>query len=446
MRENQKRGLNAASYNTPASVFNTLAVVFDSKNATANANAVEPVAPVATPQAPQPEKLNDNVALKTLPIPATELLKLNRIMDEKSDDGASIVSETNSTTSTETLERYKDPQDALATPQERPLPPEYPSPCEIINAHTQKTHSIDPKYQALQKNDGTGQYDMANAHIPPQTFHPPNITSPYYPQQPYPVHLPPQHPLQSPSSIEQKSRSLERNASQNIVQAYAARLNSLERTKQADYAPKVSRSNSLNRQLGTAASAAAAQSPNNVPPYGPQSGSLERKQPPAPPPYAPPSYATQKGGSLERNQSQTIVDMMSRGYRGGSLERNQAGAYIMVNRSSSLERNIPYQHAPYRAPKKEECFQEEIYDFGGINVKSCASIALKKSVERGLLPASVLQQQQPSPQEQHHSMPPNIMYTQNQRPWMHRMQQSGGGPASLPYAAANLALSPQQQV
>lgn len=132
-----------------------------------------------------------------------------------------------------------------------------------------------------------------------------------------------------------------------------------------------------------------------------------------------------------------IVDMMNRGFRGGSLERNSQGAYFNVNRSSSLERNMPYQ-PPYRTgpqPKKEEPFQEEIYDFGGINVKSCAAIALKKSVERGMLPPSALNQlnqQQPplSPQPQMHqeppqphSMPPLYTTQQQQRMW----QQGGGG-------------------
>lgn len=35
----------------------------------------------------------------------------------------------------------------------------------------------------------------------------------------------------------------------------------------------------------------------------------------------------------------------------------------------------------------QEPIQEAIYDFGGANVKSCASIALSKSISKGLIPS-----------------------------------------------------------
>lgn len=37
-----------------------------------------------------------------------------------------------------------------------------------------------------------------------------------------------------------------------------------------------------------------------------------------------------------------------------------------------------------------EPIQEAIYDFGGANVKSCASIALSKSISKGLIPSGTL--------------------------------------------------------
>ncbi|XP_049288894.1 uncharacterized protein LOC125766872 isoform X2 [Anopheles funestus] len=218
-----------------------------------------------------------------------------------------------------------------------------------------------------------------------------------------------------------KSRSLERNVGQNIVSAYAARINSLERTRQMsmEYGStvKAMRSNSLTRQYsggnqsdlypgvghGVRSSSlergaqmvnASSVGGNGAGGFMNRMGSLERNS-------QSPSQSiflnSMKGGSLERNQSAAIVnDMMNSkiAYKGGSLERNQ---HILLTRSGSavgsLERNMPFQN--YRspvaaAPKEQEPFQEEIYDFGGVNVKSCASIALKKSVEKGMLPPSSL--------------------------------------------------------
>lgn len=482
MRENEKRGINPSMYTAPVTVFNTVSVEIDSQTGEPKDNASNKITT-------KPEN-NEDLPLRTNPLQATELLKLDPLIDKHDEmaatpsmqslDSAATLSEFNdiSSASTDTLDRYKNPQDViLGAPQERPPPPEYPTPCEIINAQTQQIHSIDPMYKALQKNHQTGQYDMANQHIPMSTFLPPQVMQqqyyqsnpnmppqmmPNYQQQHYmsqnPSYLPPypgqnQYPQsmqgqtqgqQSPQTPDQKSRSLERNQTQNIVQAYAARLNSLERTKISDVNAKVSRSNSLTRQLNsgpemyppptTIRSASLERGP---PPYGPKTGSLERKQNAPPPAYHPPAYGQpqpgSKGGSLERNQSAAIVDMMNRGFRGGSLERNSQGTFFNVNRSSSLERSIPYQ--PYRGPqmKKEEPFQEEIYDFGGINVKSCAAIALKKSIEKGLLPPSAMNQltaqptsPQPQQQDQPYSMPP--MYTPQQQ---HRMWQNTPPPQRM---------------
>lgn len=45
-----------------------------------------------------------------------------------------------------------------------------------------------------------------------------------------------------------------------------------------------------------------------------------------------------------------------------------------------------YNSHPNKAMEPTEPFQEAIYDFGGANVKSCASIALSKSISKGLIP------------------------------------------------------------
>lgn len=65
-----------------------------------------------------------------------------------------------------------------------------------------------------------------------------------------------------------------------------------------------------------------------------------------------------------------------------------------------------YQFNANKIKETTEPIQEAIYDFGGANVKSCASIALNKSISKGLIPpgtklpqqwatASNMQQQNP---------------------------------------------------
>lgn len=43
---------------------------------------------------------------------------------------------------------------------------------------------------------------------------------------------------------------------------------------------------------------------------------------------------------------------------------------------------------------KQPTEQDAIYDFGGANVKSCASIALSKSISKGLIPSGTVLPQQ----------------------------------------------------
>lgn len=284
--------------------------------------------------------------------------------------------------------------------------------------------------------------------------------------------------IKSPQEEQQqssKSRSLERNVGQNLVSTYAARINSLERTRQMSLeygAAKAMRSNSLTRQYSGgnqmdsypvnhgARSASLERGGQINQGYINRMGSLERNQNQAI------FLSNLKGGSLERNQSAAIVnDMMTNklSYKGGSLERNQ---HIMMNagsRGGSLERNMSYQN--YRspvsaAPREQEPFQEEIYDFGGVNVKSCASIALKKSVEKGILPPSTLmspggqpaanfslpppyssaqstkfsvQQQQQQQQQAHQQNTPQRALWQQQQMYQQQQQQ----PPPPPYSAVN---------
>lgn len=210
----------------------------------------------------------------------------------------------------------------------------------------------------------------------------------------------------------QKSRSLERNTPANLT--YATRISSLERVQNA---AKQTRSNSLTRQLSSgsnensigngnpavyslASRSASLERGGRIGTgiYSCRTNSLERNNQQMIQSAQNDGGPNRSGGSLERNQSiASTYDLMKmRGYRGGSLERNNQGI-ALVGRSASLERNTQYQ--AYREQFKQqqqqhqqqatlepEPFQEEIYDFGGANVKSCASIALNKSISKGLIP------------------------------------------------------------
>uniref|UniRef100_A0A182N274 Focal adhesion kinase 1 n=1 Tax=Anopheles dirus TaxID=7168 RepID=A0A182N274_9DIPT len=350
MRENEQRGINPSSYTTPASVFNTLAVDLD-PNAPPNNTDNQVAKEIAVA----------NLPLKTVPLPVTELHKLDPTIDEAGAAHATAAA-------------------AGAT------------------ADGGATESMPPQQQQQQQQPGGT---------------PPSGMASQYPQPAFVKS--PQQEDQPPGGA--KSRSLERNVGQNIVSAYAARINSLERTRQMSMeygnSVKAMRSNSLTRQysggnqsdlypgVGHGVRSASLERGAQVGAggYMTRMGSLERNQQQQPQPSSQSIFLNSiKGGSLERNQSAAIVnDMMNSkiAYKGGSLERNQ---HILLTRSGSavgsLERNMmPFQN--YRspvaaAPKEQEPFQEEIYDFGGVNVKSCASIALKKSVEKGMLPPSSL--------------------------------------------------------
>lgn len=221
--------------------------------------------------------------------------------------------------------------------------------------------------------------------------------------------LPPQPP-------DAKNKSLERNLGQNSVSTLT-RISSLERKQQqmADYNMKNNRSQSLIRQYS-----AGIQQADNA---ALRSASLERNQqfpvgfktfnnnfekvqyqPPPPPPYVRPV----KGGSLERSQAIIMNDLMRKYYDqkavsdaqkpkiGGSLERNvQYQQYLMLQKQQlqqqlQAQQQQAHQQQQAEAQHQEEPIEENIYDFGGVHVKSCATIALKKSIERGMLPPNTM--------------------------------------------------------
>ncbi|KAL9704052.1 hypothetical protein quinque_007570 [Culex quinquefasciatus] len=514
MRENEQRGVNASSYTTPASVFNTLAVDLDHKaqnntdnNEVAAVPAKEPVTSTAATGGGVAD--SGNLPLKTIPLPATELLKLDPVVVDEANNpmhdsaGAgqtsapsslevtdnhqnslvaspstsTLVPDSEQVTSaaatggTETLERYKNPQDFLSANNNLASSnsSSYPIPCEIINAYTQQTHSVEPTYKAIQK----AQQQQQGVPYPQSAIFQQQQAQQSQPYMQYPSPYIQQaaalvkSPQQEDPGSSSKSRSLERNAAgQNLVSAYAARINSLERTRQMSLeygAAKAMRSNSLTRQYSGGAadgymvgshgvrSASLERGPSG---YINRMGSLERNQGQAGQAMFMNSV---KGGSLERNQSAAIVsDMMSQKSRaGGSLERNQ---HIMMNtgaaggsRSGSLERNMSYQS--YRspvsaAPRDQEPFQEEIYDFGGVNVKSCASIALKKSVEKGMLPPSTLMSPAGSgpPPAANFALPPPYSSAQSSKFSVQQQQQQGTPQRSLWQQQQQILQQQQQQV
>uniref|UniRef100_A0A182SW91 Focal adhesion kinase 1 n=1 Tax=Anopheles maculatus TaxID=74869 RepID=A0A182SW91_9DIPT len=303
MRENEQRGINPSSYTTPASVFNTLAVDLDPNAPPNNTDNCQIAKEIAVA----------NLPLKTVPLPVTELHKLDPTIDEAAAAAANAaaVAAAGSDGATESL------------------PPSHQQqhPGARINS-LERTRQMSMEYgnsvKAMRSNSLTRQYSGGNQ-------------SDLYPGVGHGVR----------SSSLERGAQMVNNSGVGNGGGFMSRMGSLERNQQSS-----SQSIFLN---------------------------------------------SMKGGSLERNQSAAIVnDMMNSkiAYKGGSLERNQ---HILLTRSGSavgsLERNMPFQN--YRspvaaAPKEQEPFQEEIYDFGGVNVKSCASIALKKSVEKGMLPPSSL--------------------------------------------------------
>lgn len=338
MEENQRRGVNAAAYNTPASVFNVLSVEFD---------------PHLTNSDTENKQQSEDMKLTVKKVQATELIPLQQ------DKLPSLQGEqSSSSSSTDLFEK---------------CPPQKSSP------------KIIPPINSFNSNlgDATENVVVVGVGLPP---HPPDA----------------------------KSKSLERNMSANAAANYT-RISSLERARQqqklaADYAK--TRSQSLVRQFSpgiqqeqqTMIRSASLERNQQVPmsfkaPYSP---SFDRFQTPLPPPYVRPPM---KSGSLERSQAIIMNDLMRKYYdqkslndsqkprSGGSLERNVQYQQYLHMQKQQLEQQLQatqqfqsLQQQQSSVNNSQESIEENIYDFGGVHVKSCASIALKKSIERGMLP------------------------------------------------------------
>lgn len=425
MRENEGRSMNPSAYITPASVFNTLAVDFDGDKAGEDASLT-----------------NVDVSLKTNQIPASELYKLKPHAAETSEAEEKIGQLMKSPSALERMTAaltastegqvlpVVDGENYMTTSQEqrRSVTPEPIYKSNVGRAEEQKP--ITQFQQAFQQFQ-----NATNTSAPLVTYS--SITSIYSKKPPTAEGVTAPAPL-NPSL--DKSKSLERNVTFQV-----SKMNSWDRNQSLS---KPTRSHSLTRQLSAGQEA--------VYSIANRSASLERSG--LPPQGFVASRASSiemsKQGSLERNPNGGaanvamqqaapaavpggVYDMKMRGYRGGvgggSLERNanatntnpqtiigpSGGVMGVVNRGGSLERNSGYSYNYYKSQLKQpdtEPFQEEIYDFGGANVKSCASIALKKSMAKGMMPPEF---------GYAHPMPPP--------PYSPSPQQ----PSSLPYQGMN---------
>lgn len=341
MRENERRMVNPSSYTTPASVFNVLAVDFQGES-TEN----KPV---------------EETPLKTVQMPATDLIPLKQ---ENSDvvDSSQIDQSSFQTFSSDPPNPDILGEAAVIYPAMSPtgLPPQVP----VDNSKT----------RSLERNSGQNS-------VAPSIFA--RISSLERRQQ-----------IQDKNN--QRSQSLIRQYSAGVQQAEmpAIRSASLERNQQTAYNFKAPYSNSLDKFQ------------NSVPP---------------PPPYIKSMTPTgPKGGSLERSQAIIMNDLMKKYYdqkaiaeaqkprSGGSLERNSQYQQFLVLQKQQLQQQLQAQQQQVQAQKRmqlqqhhlkqEELLEENIYDFGGVHVKSCASIALKKSIERGMLPPTAFRTfESPSP-------------------------------------------------
>lgn len=204
MRENETRPFNPSAYNTPATVFNTLGVQID-------ASKSKP----ATKELP-------TLPLKTVMLPASELQKLNPVIDD--------ISHTNNSYAINIAEvganSLKTPEIQLQNNKiNSQTPTAYPIPCEIIDMEKKTFHANDQRYKT-------------------------------------PIDL-----QQSSTDFTQKSKSLDRNISWNTT-----KMISLERFQNHLNTP---RSNSLTRQLNFGNENS---SPNYINNYNgsTRSGSLER--------------------------------------------------------------------------------------------------------------------------------------------------------------------------
>lgn len=184
MRENENRPLNPSAYTTPASVFNTLAVDIDASKSEPQINE-SPILP-----------------LKTLMLPACELLKLNPMIENESDSIPTNLINVVDQTQTIPSQFQSQMTDFITQPH-------HIHQSQVINTLSQQI-------QTLQTSDACDNSNISQ-HLTPRTG----------------------------DSI-MKSRSLERNLQPNV--SYVSRISSLDRTQNSALLKQV-RSNSLTRKL-----------------------------------------------------------------------------------------------------------------------------------------------------------------------------------------------------
>lgn len=354
MRENENRSLNPSAYITPASVFNTLAVDFDGRNVSSEDHMSSALTSV------------DGVSLRTNQIPASELYKLNPIDADTAEAEEKIGQLIKSPSA---LERI------MTASVEGPLLPSDSEPA--VGGGEQKPNAqFQQAFQQFQNSPATNvplvTYSSIASAYGTRKEMPPTITTPQL----------------------DKSKSLERNVTFQV-----SKLNSWDRSQNQATA-KPTRSHSMTRQLSAGQEA--------VYSIASRSASLERSGLP------PQGFVASRACCIEMNKQGVggtvhasttpsaggVYGLKARGYRvggamaGGSLERNGAaqtlgGGNGQAISGGSLERNSDFSYNYYKSQLRQpdtEPFQEEIYDFGGANVRSCVSIALKKSMAKGMMP------------------------------------------------------------
>lgn len=188
MRENENRPLNPSAYTTPASVFNTLAVDIDASN-------------------PDPKTSESPILpLKTVILPACELLKLNPMIENAHEND---IVPTNISIPNDHI-KIKLSQNQLQLSDSNPQAPNM-YPCHIINTFSQQI-------QKLQTAD-VCDTSILSQNLPPQV-----------------------------GDFGLKSRSLERNLQSNTT--YASRISSLDRSQNTAQLKQM-RSNSLTRHMNS---------------------------------------------------------------------------------------------------------------------------------------------------------------------------------------------------
>ena len=242
-------------------------------------------------------------------------------------------------------------------------PSAYTTPASVFN-----TISVD-----FERKDDAPELVMKTAPIPVQSL---QKLDPEVPQdaQSIPQAQPPPT-LPDQTQMKQKSsRSLERTPSRSSTDSATPKMGSLER-KSVDKSSSSSSSPKVN-SLERAVNASSQILVDKTSMFSPKLGSLERKSQPGSPSM----------GSLERN-AHLSGSPVTFSPNITALERSYAKAF-------DSDRIPNYHNEPtvYTITSSERTFEECIYDFGGVDVKSCAhkqpyfgQKSVVSNVERGHL-------------------------------------------------------------